>query len=314
MCCHKRSSILIIIFCFLLVIPSQVTSLSVITGSGEQEKVSDPPIAENNTAFVPSVVYSDESLSFLRKYYAVLVGINDYPGESGDLPYSVNQINAFKNTLLNGGNWDDSNIQTLTNQNATASNIMDAIEELAANEDRNDLSLLYLVGHGGHNTTNEAFKAYDTIISDTKLGRAVDPFEGDLVVIIDCCYSGGFIEELRGIKRVILTACGKNEPTYQYEELRSGFFGYFLNRTLEKFTKTTETTFLLACPLTIRYSQQLSEQLGGNYTVHPRLSDGTLGLMKLIHRHQYTTSLATLFIEPFLPLYSRISPRNIWRH
>jgi len=312
---HKQAWIPLIIICFFLVFPFQVTSIALASERLAQEKLSSLSVPDTTTGFLPSVVSSNGSLSIIRKYYAVLVGINDYPGIGHDLPYSVNQINAFKNTLLKGGNWRESNIQSLTNQNATASGILSAIAGLASKEDRNDLSIIYLVGHGGHNATNECFIAYDKGICDEELATAVDHFEGYLVIIIDSCYSGGFIEELQGKKRIIMTACSKNESTYQYDELHSGFFGYFLNLTLEKFTKTTEATFLLACPLTIRYSQQLSDELGGNYTVHPRVFDGTLGLMKLINRHQYLTPfLGKIFVEPFFKSYSRVSPRNIWRH
>jgi hypothetical protein len=292
-----------------------VTSLDFASGSLEQVKTSEGlPITEDNTFFIPSVISSNESFHLLRTYYAVLVGINNYPGIGNDLRYSVNQINAFKSTLLNGGNWAESNIQTLTDYNATKSAILSAIQSLAAKEDRNDLSVLYLIGHGGSNASYEVFITPEGFISDKELAMAVDVFEGDLVIIIDCCHSGGFIEELRGRNRIIMTACEKNELTYQYDELHSGFFGYFLNLTLEKLTKTTETTFLLARPLTIRYCQQLSEELGSDYVVHPCISDGTLGLMKLINRHPYlTSSLKTIFIEPFFTSYNRDLPRRIWR-
>jgi Caspase domain len=310
---YKPSLILVIFFCFLLVFPQQVTATSFENENPQQEQLFKTLNVNTNISFIPSVLSSNESLHIFRHYYALLVGISDYSGVGGDLPFSVKQINAFKKTLLKGGNWCESNIKTLTNNNATKSTILTAIETMAAQENKNDLSIIYLVGHGGSNATGEVFITYQQNIRDTELASAVEHFNGYLVIIIDCCHSGGFIEELKGRKRIILTACSKNELTYQYSELQSGFFGYFLNLTLEKYTKTTETTFLFACPLTIRYSQQLSQELGANYTVHPLIYDGTVGLMKLINRHQNITSLKTILVEPFLKQFNLNFPRRIWR-
>lgn len=310
---QKHSWIPFILVCFLLVFPFQVTSIALASETVGQEKIiSGRSAPDTTTAILPLKLSSN--ITIMRKYYAVLVGLNDYPGRPNSLPYSVNEVNAFKKTLLEGGNWVDSNIQTLTNQNATVSGILGAIQWLNAKEDRNDLSIIYLVGHGGHNATGTCFLAYDADIFDTALAQAIHNFNGYLVIIIDCCYSGGFIEKLKGQKRMIMTACSKNELTYQYDDLRSGFFGYFLNLTLEKLTKTAEASFLLACPFTIKYSEQISEQLDGNYTVHPRVYDGTVGLMKLLNRHQYLTqSVEKLFLESFFKLSNHSFLRSIWK-
>jgi hypothetical protein len=54
-----------------------------------------------------------------KNYWAVLIGINDYPGDNNDLPYSINEITNFQKTLLHTRNWKQSNIKILTDTNAT---------------------------------------------------------------------------------------------------------------------------------------------------------------------------------------------------
>jgi len=79
-----------------------------------------------------------------------------------------------------------------------------------------------------------------------------------------------------------MAACDKDELTYQYKPLKSGFFGYFLNVTLEKLTYTAEMSFLIAAPLTYMYSRWLSNELEEDYIVKPKASDMTLGMIRLI--------------------------------
>ncbi len=218
-----------------------------------------------------------------KKYWAVLIGINDYPGDNNDLPYSVNEITSFQNTLLHTRNWKQSNIKILTDTNATNSSLINAITWLDENEDSNDVSLIYFAGHGSRNAEGQEYlMLYDAQITDKGLDTQLDTLEGKVIVILDSCKSGGFIEELRQNKRVILTACSKNELTYQDYNLQSGIFGYFLNRTLEILAKSAETAFLFTNPLCVRYSEKLSEIYHRNYTFHPAIYDGTIGLIKII--------------------------------
>jgi hypothetical protein len=102
---------------------------------------------------------------------------------------------------------------------------------------------------------------------------------------LDSCFSGGFIEELKDSKRVVLTACEKDEETYQDSNLHSGFFGYFLNLSLSCVTKTAEMTFVLAYPLIVSYSKKVSEEYGKNYTVNPKMYDGSIRFTKIINTH-----------------------------
>lgn len=226
-----------------------------------------------------------------REYWAVLVAINNYNGMP--LPYSVNEVTNFKNTLLAASNWNESHIKMVLGGSATKKGIYDALTWLSVNADCNDVSIFYFVGHGGRNLTNEYVMAYDGAIYDSELSTYISGIPGVIVVIIDTCYSGGFIKELKGFDRVILTACREDEVTYQVKELKSGIFGYFLNISLSRYTKTAESSFILTKFLSTYYSVMLGNN--SEYIVHPRFYDGTLGLTKIVSHHSVYSS----FFFPF---------------
>ena len=242
----------------------------------------------NNTLFQPTENLNpkqdvSEINDITKNYWAVLIGLNDYPGYVNDLPYSINEITSFQKTLLNTRNWKQSNIKIVTDNDATNSSFINAIKWLDENEDSNDLSIFYFAGHGSRNSNgHEYIKLYDAQITDEELDKQLDNLEGKVIVILDSCKSGGFIEELHQNKRVILTACSKEELAYQDHNLQSGIFGYFLNISLDKLAKSAEMAFLFTYPLCVYYSKKISEQYHANFTFHPTKDDSNIGLSKII--------------------------------
>ena len=94
---------------------------------------------------------------------------------------------------------------------ATRENLEDAIASWA--KDSKEL-LLYMVGHGG----NMNFRLNDSETIDAEsLDNLLDSVEGsvqdDIVVLIDACRSGSFIEPLKGSNRIIATSSGSDQPS-----------------------------------------------------------------------------------------------------
>jgi hypothetical protein len=301
-----------------------ILSFSLITPSIYAENESEVIITEKNSNSISSIkneyIYPEKQINTIksnidpfikdREYWAVLIGINNYPGDTIDLPYSRNEIYSFKNTLLDGGNWDESHIRVLTDDDADISGIFNAINWLALNAEDDDVSIFYFAGHGGRTPSNEYIVAPDGPISDIELDQKLDQIKGRLVVILDCCFSGGFIEELGEIGRVVLTACKKDELTYQVHSLSSGIFGYFINLSLKWLTKSAEVTFLFTWFFCVYYSTQLSQEFDGDYTIHPRFYDGTLGKIKIINRHFYFNK--ALFMFKIFNMSIENYESNIW--
>ena len=130
-----------------------------------------------------------------------------------------------------------------------------------------------------------------------------------MVIILDCCYSGGFIEEIGEKGRVVLAACQKNSSTYQEHSLKSGIFGYFVNLSLQKITKGAEVTFLVAYVSSIIYSKKLSQKFGADYTIYPSFYDGIFGRTKIIKYHPYFNT----FLRNLFPLPNRDDNLRIWK-
>jgi len=272
----------------------------------------------NNVYTIKNIVLSQTSQSFTgnslqkdlhRDYWAVLVGINDYPGSSNDIPFSINEILSFRNTLLEGGNWLDSHIRVLTDSNATIDGVFNALKWLDENEDENDISIFYFAGHGSRNSSAEFLKIYGGYISDVDLDAKLDDLEGSMVVVLDSCFSGGFIEEVGERGRVVLTACQGDSVTYQDDALKSGIFGYFINLSLQKITKGAEGTFLVAFVSSIIYSKKLSQEYGEDFTIYPCFYDGIFGRTKIIKHHSYVNT----FLPDLFPISNRNDRLRIWK-
>jgi len=239
-------------------------------------------------------------------YRAVLVGIERYPGTI--LPYSHEQIQGFKTTLLQGGNWQEENIHLLINYMPVKSAIRYGIQWLEDESDENDVSLFYFIGHGGKNLSNQFIHSINEPISDVEMSDWFSNVSGKIIIILDSCYSGGFINELGEKGRTIITASKENEVTYQIADLESGLFGYFLNVSFKWFTKNIEGSYLFSKIFIKLYSIKFQNIYGEDITIHPQLYDGISGKSTVIEKHGYFLN-AEAFIKPFLQIYK---DNKIW--
>lgn len=240
-----------------------------------------------------------------KVYRAVIVGI----GSSQGLPYSIKQIKGFRTNLLNNGNWNMSSIRMLNEGQATKNNIQNYIAWLVENADEDDVSLFYYVGHGGNHSENHYLNTYDELLYDYELSDYFENISGTLIVFIDACKSGGFIDDLKKPDRVILTACDVDEYTYQVSDLESGIFGYFINLSLTYLSKSVEPAFLFTKIFVQLYGRKLSNEYGDDYIVHPQLYDGTQGRTRLMYRTTFGSSIMNSLMK-----LNMISNNNIfWR-
>ncbi len=80
------------------------------------------------------------------KYYALIIGIDDYSGVWPKLKNAVNDAKAVATLLKDEYNFTD--IVTLYNKQASRLNIISEIEKLIATVEKNDNVLIYYSGHG----------------------------------------------------------------------------------------------------------------------------------------------------------------------
>ena len=114
----------------------------------------------------------------------------------------------------NGQTSDDIDLET------TLANTASTFTNLAAT--RPDRLFVYLVDHGGDSSGAGYFRLNETeILTATNLDAWLDDLQNayttTVTVLIDCCYAGSFLDELvytGKAQRIVIAACGTNEPTY----------------------------------------------------------------------------------------------------
>lgn len=161
---------------------------------------------------------------------ALIIGINKY--DRCELFGCVNDAKHVKNLLIeNEDKSHNFDIMELINENATADNIISAIEDLYKNDD--ELTILYFSGHGYDNHNDGAIVCVDNkpLGFQTLMNYVQNAKSKYNVIILDCCYSGKLANYYQiGDKTilpnntVILTACRPEEPAIDNLEVNHGTF------------------------------------------------------------------------------------------
>jgi hypothetical protein len=136
-------------------------------------------------------------------YRALCVGVANYENFS-DLngpPYDVDRmIDVFNHCKFGTDEVNFSSIVSLKDLSATKAAIINGIASTFSGADENDISYFYFSGHGAEYLsiyylcpTNILLTSYDNDISVNELETALSAIQGTKVVILDSCFSGGFI-------------------------------------------------------------------------------------------------------------------------
>ncbi|MCD6360850.1 MAG: DVUA0089 family protein, partial [Armatimonadetes bacterium] len=144
---------------------------------------------------------------------AVCVGISDYAGSVNDLNYCDDDAREFADALAAGENWDAGNIVVIVDRQATAANIWDALNTMAAQSDADDQCVFFFSGHGTRDNDvpplDEAGGLDEYLVEtdmnsnirDDELGEwAAGLATDNLLVVLCSCFSGGFIKGAAGAK------------------------------------------------------------------------------------------------------------------
>ena len=213
-----------------------------------------------------------EGVDGVVNYWAVIVGIEDYESMT-DLSYTIDDAEDMRDVLLSYGNWNDSNIQFLTDVDASKSGIYVAIENMAKNKnaDADDVYLFFFSGHGSNipdddgdevDSYDEVICPYDatyittedlkklekeTVISDDELGTWLSACSGNIVVILDTCMSGGFAT--KGAEGTIKTVPNPQVPkdAIAKKHFGEGLVEHLKQRPISRDLNETGYVVLMAC-------------------------------------------------------------------
>lgn len=146
-----------------------------------------------------------------RDRYALLVGIDDYPGRSNDLPSSLADVDLMRRTLVESYGFSPENIVVLRDGQATRSNLIAAFDGHLGQAGKDGVALFYFSGHGMQLDTNQGLIGADddeadgrdealvlwgrsndaSILFDDELGSLLAGVKSDrTLVILDACHTG----------------------------------------------------------------------------------------------------------------------------
>ncbi len=144
--------------------------------------------------------------------YALLIGIDDYPGTGSDLRGPVEDARIMERVLVNQYGFDPANILTLNDSRATRANIAQGVVQHLGQAGPDGVAVLFYSGHGtqiGENIGltgsldpeprgegDEAIYIYgpdyqSSVILDEELGYLIESIDaGRKFVVVDACHSG----------------------------------------------------------------------------------------------------------------------------
>jgi len=153
---------------------------------------------------------------FAGKYYAFIVGIDNYHGTWDRLKNAVRDAKAVEALLRQSFQFDS--VQALYNDQATRDDILGAIDNFSAVLRKDDNLLIYFSGHGTiQQRANRGYwvpadadgRSTSRYISHSELKDRIASFQGrHILVVADACFSG---EILKGAPLPLMT---KDDPQY----------------------------------------------------------------------------------------------------
>lgn len=139
--------------------------------------------------------------------YAVVVGIDDYPGTSNDLRGPVDDAELARAVLVDRFGFPEENIVVLRDVEATRAGIANAVARHLGQAGPDGTAVFFYSGHGtrldenlgltgrhdpeGGNDVDEALAVHGGMILDEELGFLLQQIRAEnTLVVIDACFSG----------------------------------------------------------------------------------------------------------------------------
>ena len=150
------------------------------------------------------------------RWRALLVGEQNYAeGVAAVRTGSINSVSGMR-SMLENLSFDGARFQVATLLDASRDEVLAGIGNGFFDAGERDLSLFYITCHGYYAGGMTCLQMYDgSVLTAAELARALRAVKGDVLVIIDCCGSGGAIgrasstaDILKGIDAVFGGAVG----------------------------------------------------------------------------------------------------------
>ncbi|MHA1499180.1 MAG: NosD domain-containing protein [Promethearchaeota archaeon] len=264
---------------------------------------------KGETVFEETIISKDFYLITPINAYAIVVGIENYPGSDYDLNYCRDDATEVYSFLISECNFKSEHISLLLDSDATLGAILNAFSQIHSKIEPNDIFLFYFSGHGGTSGT-QFICPYNSIPStpsnyfyDNDLDSELDKFNNkEKYVLIDACNSGGMITESQENGRYMMSACQFYQDSYEIGSLRNGVFTYYFLRSKdyasdingdgvismeEQYIYTeTETSWYMSYYYGISQDPREYDGISGSAVLYPSL--GNLVLSPLLNQLDYS--------------------------
>jgi len=163
--------------------------------------------------------------------FALVIGIDDYPGESADLGSAVADADTI-DAALGGFGVPAGNRVVLRDGQAQRADVVAAVQSLAAQGGPDSTLVLAYAGHVRKvdRDTEELVLADGGAITDVELASLVAPASaGRMWFLLASCFAGGFTE-LMAPGRVLTGAADADSFAYESPELGASFLVHHLVR------------------------------------------------------------------------------------
>jgi len=220
------------------------------------------------------------------KKYAIVIGINDYYGDSSDLQYCVNDANLVASVLTNTYHFDT--VDTVTDKSATYGGIKGKILALAAQVSVKDEVVFFFSGHGAKGKAadydNNNIDQSIVVNNDANTGFAfiwdgelVKWFSGyptnRIIFVFDSCLAGG-MAVLRTDGRVVCMGSTINSMSLEGSQWddHGQFTYYFAKQGMEQGLADTYDNLPRVSDVTVEEAFDYASTNCKNQT--PTIADG----------------------------------------
>ncbi len=129
-----------------------------------------------------------------RRWRALLVGEQNYASTVATVRTgSVNSVSALR-SMLENLSFGGGKVQVRTRLDISRDGVLAAVADAFGQAADGDVNLFYITCHGEYAGGMTRFQMYDgSVLTAAELAAALRGVKGELVVLIDCCGSGGAI-------------------------------------------------------------------------------------------------------------------------
>jgi len=198
-------------------------------GTPTAPEASTPPLVVDSVFRDRTPIVRAPATDAARTVFGLIIGINDYPGDSSDLRGAVPDAEDMSDALAMYG-VPEANVRTLLDGDATTPDINNAVAWLDASTTPDSTVVIFYAGHVRKlDSQTEAIVAADGgVLPDWYLARQLDPLPAhNTWIVMAACYGGGF-DELMKPGRILTAAADANSLAYENASFDRSYLDEYL--------------------------------------------------------------------------------------